>query len=200
MASGIRRATVAAAVALAAAALTPATASASGGGGCGQPVSEDRGTTVEIRNYCFGPTILRVPTGEVVTFENMDPFEHSVLGANATWGDYDGFRGGKDRVYRFTEPGVYPYVCTYHVGMVGVVVVGSGAGGAIDTTTEDGPVVTVDPADLELRSASTVPPSSDDVRVWTIVSIAVVLLASTTAIVIRRRRRVRTTVERSVPP
>ena len=95
---------------------------------------------------------------------------------------------------------MYPYVCTYHVGMVGVVVVGSGAGGAIDTTIEDGPVVTVDPADLELRSASTVPPSSDDVRVWTIVSIAVVLLASTTAIVIRRRRRDRTTVERSVPP
>jgi len=199
MASGIRRATVAAAVAFAAAALTPATASASGGGGCGQPVTEDRGTRVEIKDYCFGPTILRVPTGEVVTFENLDPWAHSVLGANGTWGDYDGFRGGKDRTYRFTEPGVYPYVCTYHIGMVGVVVVGSGAGGAIETTTGDGPVVTVDPADLELRSSSTVPAPPDDVPAWAIAGAAVVLVAVATTVVVRRRRRTRTADEGTHP-
>ena len=126
-----------------------------------------------------------------MTFTNADPFAHSVLGANATWGDYDGFRG-KDRTYRFTEPGVYPYVCTYHVGMVGVIVVGSGAGGEIDTTTGDGPVVTVDPADLELRSASTVPPPSDDVRIWMAVGAAMVVLGAAAAVVVRRRGRRRT--------
>jgi plastocyanin len=167
MASGIRRASLAAVIAIATVVLTPATASASGGGGCGREVSEGTGTVVKIRDYCFGPTILRVGTGEVVTFENLDPFEHSVLGANATWGDYAGFRRDKDVTYRFEEPGVYPYVCTYHVGMVGAIVVGSGAGGSIDTTTADGPVVRVEPGELRLQGASA--PSWDNSIAWMVV-------------------------------
>jgi plastocyanin len=193
MASLIRRASLAAGLLLVAVVLTPATASASGGGGCGQPVSEGSGTEVEIRDYCFSPTILRVPTGKAVTFTNLDGFGHSVLGANATWGDYDGFRLNRPVTYRFEQPGVYPYVCTYHVGMVGVVVVGSGAGGAIDTTTGDGPVVKVDPADLELRSVSSLPPPTADGTVaWAVVASAAVLLGLVGVAIPRRRRAART--------
>ena len=189
MASVIRRVSLAAGLALVAVALTPATAIASGGGGCGRPVSEGKGTAVDIRGYCFSPTILRVPKGDQVTFTNRDGFPHSVLGANATWGDYNGLRRGKEVTYRFEEPGVYPYVCTYHVGMVGVIVVGSGAGGAIDTTTGEGPVVKVDPADLELRSASTRPaPESNDVVAWSVFGAAAMLLGVAVAMVLRRRR------------
>jgi plastocyanin len=189
MSTVIRRAALAAGLALGAVALAPATATASGGGGCGQPVSDGVGTAVDIHDYCFGPTILRVATGDAVTFTNRDPFEHSVLGANATWGDYNGFRHAKALTYRFEEPGVYPYVCTYHVGMVGVIVVGSGAGGAIDTTTGDGPVLKVDPADLELRGASTLPPpSSSGTVAWTVVWSVAVLLVVAAAVVLRRRR------------
>ena len=189
MASVIRRVSLAAGLALLTLALTPATATASGGGGCGRPVSAGIGTAVDIRGFCFGPTILRVATGEAVTFTNKDPFEHSVLGANATWGDYDGFRRGKEVTYRFEKPGVYPYVCTYHVGMVGVVVVGSGAGGAIQTTTGDGPVVKVDPADIQLRSASSLSaPTSNDTVAWTIVWSAAVILGVAAAVFLRRRR------------
>lgn len=193
MASVIRRASLAAVLALIAVALTPAGAGASGGGGCGQPVTEGIGTAVDIRDYCFSPTILRVPTGEPVTFTNKDRFDHSVLGANATWGDYDGFRRGKGVTFRFEEPGVYPYVCTYHVGMVGVIVVGSGAGGAIDTVTTDGPVVKVDAADLRVRSAATLQARpSDDVVTWTVVWSAAVVLGIAAAVAIRRRRAART--------
>jgi plastocyanin len=189
MASIIRRASLAAGLALVAVALVPATAAASGGGGCGQPVSEGNGTAVDIRDYCFSPTILRVATGDPVTFTNKDPFEHSVLGANATWGDYDGLRRGKEVTYRFEKPGVYPYVCTYHVGMVGVIVVGSGAGGAIETATGDGPVVKVVPGDLELRSASTLPaPTSDNTVAWTVVGAAAALLGVAVGVVLRRRK------------
>ena len=98
---------------------------------------------------------MRVGDGDAVTFTNVDPFPHSVLGANATWGDYAGFKK-KSVTYRFSEPGVYPYVCTYHVGMVGVVVVGDGVGGAIDTPTADGPVTKVDASDLALENTSAV--------------------------------------------
>lgn len=194
MASFIERASLAAGLLLVAVALTPSTASASGGGGCGQPVSEGIGTEVEIRDYCFSPTILRVPTGKAVTFTNLDGFTHSVLGANATWGDYNGFRLAKPATYRFEAPGVYPYVCTYHIGMVGVVVVGSGAGGAIDTTTGDGPVVNVDPADLELLSTWSLPPPTPDGTVaWAVVASAAVLLGLVGLAILRRRRAARTT-------
>jgi plastocyanin len=189
----IRRASLAAGLALIAVALAPVAASASGGGGCGQAVSDGIGETVDISDYCFSPTIMRVATGAAVTFTNRDRVEHSILGANATWGDYDGYRRGKGATYRFEEPGVYRYVCTYHVGMVGVVVVGSGAGGAIDTATGEGPVVKVDPEDLELRSASTLPaPTSNATTLRTIAWPAVVAVAVVAAVILRLRRRART--------
>jgi hypothetical protein len=92
------------------------------------------------KDFCFGPTILRVATGETITFVNGDPFQHTVLGANGAWGSYDSLKQGGEATYGFSEAGVYPYVCTWHPGMVGAVVVGDGVGGAIDTTTAAGPV------------------------------------------------------------
>ena len=117
---------------------------ASGGGGCGRPVSDARGDTVRIRDFCFGPTILRVHAGDEVRFLNADSTSHTVMGANASWGSFRQLGIGKQVTYRFTRPGVYPYVCTWHPGMVGAVVVGGGprmATGA--TTTAAGPVVQV---------------------------------------------------------
>lgn len=131
----------------------PAPAAASGGGGCGRPVTDEAGTAVEMRDSCFAPTILRAPVGADVTLTNRDGVPHTVLGANGAWGGYDILRRGRDITFRFVEPGVYPYVCTYHVGMVGTVVVGDGVGGAIDTVTAEGPVVRVEsPAPEATRS------------------------------------------------
>ena len=165
-------------------------ASASGGGGCGRAVTDAVGTGVDIRDYCFAPTILRVSTGDAVTFTNVDPFPHSVLGANATWGDYAGFKN-KSVIYRFSEPGVYPYVCTYHVGMVGAVVVGDGVGGAIDTPTGDGPVTKVDASDLTLENTSAVggrPPEANGG--WPVaVAVAFAIAVGSFAVIVVRRRR-----------
>jgi plastocyanin len=165
-------------------------ASASGGGGCGRAVTDAVGTGVDIRDYCFAPTILRVSTGDAVTFTNVDPFPHSVLGANATWGDYAGFKN-KSVTYRFSEPGVYPYVCTYHVGMVGAVVVGDGVGGAIDASTADGPVTKVDASDLRLENASAVDdqPSEADGGWPLIVAAAFGIVVGASAVIVVRRRR-----------
>lgn len=120
--------------------LVPSAASASGGGGCGGAVTDAAGTRVDIEGFCFSPTILRAQPGDVVTFANLDPVPHTVLGANGAWGGYDMLKRGREATYAFAEAGVYPYVCTVHPGMVGTIVVGDGVGGAIDTTTAAGPV------------------------------------------------------------
>jgi plastocyanin len=101
-------------------------AAASGGGGCGGPVTHETGDAVAIRQFCFEPTILVVPGGAEVTFTNQDGVPHNVLGANASWGSFARMNDGKARAFAFDEPGVYPYVCTWHPGMVGAIVVGDG--------------------------------------------------------------------------
>ena len=181
---------VAGAVLLGALALLPGVASASGGGGCGQPVTDAQGSGVDIEGYCFSPTILRVGVGDAVTFTNVDPVPHSVLGANATWGDYAGFKK-KSVTYRFAEPGVYPYLCTYHVGMVGAVVVGNGVGGAIDSSTADGPVTKVDASDLALENRSAVVDGrSETSGAWpAIVAAAFAFAVGAFALIVVRRRR-----------
>jgi plastocyanin len=124
----------------------PATdAAASGGGGCGAPVTDASGAEITISNFCFSPTVARVQPGGVVTFRNDDPFAHTVLGANGVWGSFAALRHGDEVTYRLERPGVYPYVCTFHPGMVGVIVVGSGDGpGAAGLSmTARGPVVKV---------------------------------------------------------
>jgi plastocyanin len=88
---------------------------------------DDRGgSAVTIRQYCFSPTILHTRPGTEVTFTNQDPTRHGVLGANAVWGSFETLREDRSDTYSFSEPGVYPYVCVWHPGMVGAVVVGRG--------------------------------------------------------------------------
>jgi plastocyanin len=132
--------------------VTTLPARASGGGGCGQPVTDASGTRVRIESFCFGPTVLRTVPGGTVTFRNGDTVPHTILGANGAWGSFDTLRRGQEVSYRFVRSGVYPYVCTYHPGMVGVVVVGDagGPGAAGITATADGPVVRVRPRSVEV--------------------------------------------------
>jgi plastocyanin len=105
---------------------------ASAGGGCmhGTAPSDGQGTVVEIRDYCFTPTVLHVEPGTEVTFVNRDDTSHEVTGVGATWGTFDDL-GLNDRVaYTFDEDGVYVYSCFIHPGMVGAIVAGSGTGSA----------------------------------------------------------------------
>lgn len=171
---------------------------ASGGGGCGRAVSDARGDTVRIRNFCFGPTILRVHPGDEVRFLNADITSHTVMGANASWGSFRQLNVGKHVTYRFTRPGVYPYVCTYHAGMVGAVVVGGGprmATGA--STTASGPVVRVLPQS-QIQPAVAAAPTIDPVPTpistgwiapWQLIALGAFALLVLTAVEMERRRR-----------
>ena len=174
---------------------TPEVVHASGGGGCGRAVTDDGGTNVSIRNFCFGPTILRVPEGETVTWVNRDDFPHIVLGANGAWGGYGRLRGGGEVSYRFVNSGVYPYVCTYHPGMIGAVVVGNGKpdGGAYAVTTNAGPVTQAEASETAIEAQvvpAAVTPTSWAPAAW-VIGLMVVAVA---AIAVSRRRRAQGTV------
>jgi plastocyanin len=166
-------------------------ARASGGGGCGRPVTDAHGTRVTVKQFCFTPTVLHVRRGDAVTFANLDPFTHDLLGANAVWGSWDALRFGRPVTYRFVRAGVYPYVCTYHPGMVGAIVVGNGdgPGAARTTTTEKGPVIQVEQAPAHLVGASIGGGSSGSWPVAPILAFVLLALVETTLVAHLRRSR-----------
>ena len=117
-------------------------APATAGGGCHSSLTEGRGDTVEMVNACFTPSVLRVAPGTEVTFVNRDPLTHNVS-ANG-WSSVDDLVQGEEFTATFARPGVYPFACTYHPGMVGAIVAGpgpsAGAGDSVEMGTTSGSV------------------------------------------------------------
>jgi plastocyanin len=122
------------------------------GGGChangpnpARP-TEAKATTVKIDGCTFAPTITRVPAGTDVRFVNSSLSPHDIVGRDHAWGT-DSLESGEQFSYRFATSGVYPYSCSLHPGMAGVVVVGSPAVAvddvaqvaAIEPTPTEGP-------------------------------------------------------------
>jgi plastocyanin len=136
------------------------------GGTCheGNGVSDQAGTTVEMRNNCFNATVTRVDEGATVTFTNKDDVPHTVTGAAFTWGDSNNILKGESVRHTFTESGVYVYSCLVHPGMAGAVVVGDGKG--VGHTTVSALGLASDAGDSstasEAASAASGPPSGED--------------------------------------
>jgi plastocyanin len=98
------------------------------GGGCHADltgaVHNDGATSVVRMDVCsFEPTVARVAVGAEVTFLNTAGLDHVVSGRGNSWGG-ENLRPGSSLVTSFREPGVYPYSCPLHPGMVGAIVVG----------------------------------------------------------------------------
>jgi plastocyanin len=208
----LRRMFASVVVTVAVVAAIPMAAEASGGGGCGRAVTDARGSGVRIHNFCFLPTILRVHPGQTVTFTNDDGFAHVVLGANGVWGSFSELRSRHDVRYRFTRPGVYPYVCTFHPGMVGAIVVGGGAGHgeAVATVTAAGPVVPIGPGAtaraISAGASGTAPASvaapmsaAGSMPPWELVALAAFALGVAVFVVLERRRARRAAYAASAP-
>jgi plastocyanin len=80
------------------------------------------GVDVKIDNFSFGPTKITVPAGTTVTWTNRDDIPHTVVSDDKVF---------KSKVldtdekfsYTFAKSGTYPYFCSVHPKMTGVVVV-----------------------------------------------------------------------------
>ncbi len=92
------------------------------GGGCGEAITAGSTTTVRIAHACFSPTIVKVPVGGTVKWENRSGMMHN-LSSPGGW-FVDQLNDSQSYSRRFTAAGLYPYACTIHIGMSGVVAVG----------------------------------------------------------------------------
>lgn len=102
------------------------------GGGCHGQVARDAvpseasESVVKLDGCTYAPTITRVPIGTEVRFINGSDTDHDVTGRDGAWGSGQLVRGASFS-HRFVDAGLYPYSCSLHPGMAGVVVVGRGS-------------------------------------------------------------------------
>ncbi len=98
-----------------------------GGGACHQaPAREGAGTEVRLTRNCFSPSILRVEAGADVTFHNDDQVLHQLSSIPGQQPGDSEVAVGQVATRTFMDPGIYPYFCNLHFGMVGAIVVGDG--------------------------------------------------------------------------
>lgn len=81
-----------------------------------------RGTAVTIDGVEFTPQRLIVKAGETVTWTNKDPFPHNVKSSSGAFESGDIAPDGQWQ-FRATAAGRFPYTCTLHPGMDGVLIV-----------------------------------------------------------------------------
>ena len=75
---------------------------------------------VSMRNMQFYPQTLKVKKGTVVEWKNDDLVPHTATSASF---DSGSLGQGKSWRHTFTESGQFPYACTFHPTMTGVVIV-----------------------------------------------------------------------------
>jgi plastocyanin len=86
----------------------------------------DDAEIVRIKDFRFGPQVLHARTNEAVTFENEDPEPHTVTATGNTF-DSRSIDFGAAWTHRFTRPGTYWYICSFHPYMRGRIVVSAAA-------------------------------------------------------------------------
>jgi mono/diheme cytochrome c family protein/plastocyanin len=83
----------------------------------GAPATQE----VVMRNIQFNPPTLEINKGDVVEWKNDDIVPHTAT--SASFGDSGAIQPEKSWRHTFTEAGRFPYACTFHPKMKGVVFV-----------------------------------------------------------------------------
>ncbi len=77
---------------------------------------------VEIKDYAFTPPTLTIAAGATVTWTNADSVAHTATASDGSF-DSGNLNPGQTFADTFPTPGTHPYVCQYHAGMQGTIVV-----------------------------------------------------------------------------
>lgn len=76
---------------------------------------------VVMRNMQFLPPTLEIKKGETIEWKNDDITPHTAT--SPSFGDSGSIASGQSWQHTFTEAGNFPYACTFHPTMRGVVIV-----------------------------------------------------------------------------
>jgi plastocyanin len=90
------------------------------GGGAGVVVRDS--VIAGMRNLAYTPERIEIEVGTTVVWRNADPVEHTVTAPDGSW-DSGLIEPGSSWRRTFDRPGTYPFFCTPHPFMTGVVVV-----------------------------------------------------------------------------
>jgi plastocyanin len=114
--------------------VAPASTAASGApkGGIGQdaaaasPAASTSGAanTVDIKNFAFAPSALKVAVGTTVKWTNSDTAAHTVTADGGSF-DSKNIASGATFSQPFATAGTFTYKCTIHTTMTGAITVGS---------------------------------------------------------------------------
>jgi len=78
--------------------------------------------TVVIEQMAYSPANLEIKAGDTVVWINRDDRDHTVVALDGSFSS-DNLKPGGSYTFRFTRLGRFPYSCTYHPRMKGLVVV-----------------------------------------------------------------------------
>lgn len=88
--------------------------------GPAQPVSAGPAThTVTMDATAYSPQELAVNADDTVVWVNQDPFPHTAT-SQAGGFDSKSIAPGESWKYKATQRGAYPYICTFHPTMKGI--------------------------------------------------------------------------------
>ena len=91
-------------------------------GGYGVAPTAPADTSVRMAGSRFAPVTITTAPGQTVRWFNDDTAPHTVSANDGTW-DSGNVPPGASFERRFDVPGTFPYVCVYHPGMAGTVLV-----------------------------------------------------------------------------
>jgi plastocyanin len=85
------------------------------------------GSAVTIDNFTFGPQLIKVKTGDIVTWTNHDDIPHTVRSTTAAFKS-NALDTDEKFSFTFAAPGKYDYFCSLHPTMTGSIVVEADTG------------------------------------------------------------------------
>jgi plastocyanin len=84
--------------------------------------AEPVGHSVLMEAVRFSPPVLGVRVGDMIEWKNADPFPHNATARGGSFRSGD-IGPGQSWRYRASRKGRFPYSCTLHPGMEGVLTV-----------------------------------------------------------------------------
>lgn len=118
---------VAAAMAIGGCSASSAASSATASSAPASSANEPASGNVVIHTFAFGPQKISVTAGSTVTWTNQDAILHTVTAGTSAKPEktFDAKMDGVGSTFSFTfdNPGTYPYHCSIHAVMTGVVTV-----------------------------------------------------------------------------